>query len=63
MYQWMKESSEFAVEEMLLAAILCDFGSNEEKIRHYQEKKRGHSGENIGWKKFQRFLGDSWIFL
>lgn len=28
----MKESSEFPVEEMLLSAILCDSGSNEEKI-------------------------------
>jgi hypothetical protein len=32
----MKESFEFPVEEMLLAAILRDCGSNEEKILDYR---------------------------
>ncbi len=37
----MKKSSEFPVEEMLLPAILCDSGLNEEKVIDYQEKIRG----------------------
>lgn len=40
-YERMKKSSEFPVEDMLWPAILCDSGSNEEKVLDYQEKIRG----------------------
>ncbi len=52
----MKESSEFPVEELLWAAILCDCSSNEEKILDYQEKIRLEKAKISGGRNLKNIL-------